>query len=245
MDWQTSLNGSASDLHDTAHDGGRFVTGDHLRRLTWALPEQIANTLVEDIIQGTLRPGERLHEVALAERFGVSRGPVREALRIVDKEGLIQLRPRYGSFVAKLSAAEAADIFEVRSLLLSLAARRMVEHKSDAVVAFLREGTRRLDATVDDSEQFLAVVYRCSMYVTDQADNALARSILVSLARRTLYLTRVVMLRPENRRQWAKGWRAMERAATRDQPAEAEAAMREIVATVCASVLALLELDDG
>lgn len=245
MDWHTSLNGTAGDLLGTAREGGRFATGDHLSRPTWALPEQIANTLVEDIIQGTLGPGERLHEVALASRFGVSRGPVREALRIVEKEGLIQIRPRYGSFVAKLSAAEAQDIFEVRSLLLSLAARRLAEHKSDTVVAFLREGTRRLDATIDDAEQFLAVVYRCSMYVTEQADNALARSILVSLARRTLYLTRVVMLRPESRRLWAKGWRAMECAATRDQPAEAEAAMRDIVATVCASVLALVEQDDG
>ena len=241
MDWQTSLTGTTSDLLGTPQDGGGwFVAAEPLSKLTWVLPQQIADTLVNEIIRGTLLPGERLQETAIAERFGVSRGPIREALRIVEKEGLIEMRPRYGSFVAKLSASEVRDIFEVRGILLSLAARRIAESKSAAILAFLREGTRRLEITVNDPEAFLPVIYRCSIYVTDHTANALARSILISLARRTLYLTRIAMLRLESRRLWAEGWNAMEQAVIKNHPAAAEAAMRNIVTTLCDSVLGVL-----
>jgi DNA-binding GntR family transcriptional regulator len=240
MDWQASLTRTAGDPLGSTQDGGWFVTADPLSKLTWVLPQQIADTLVNDIIQGTLLPGERLQEIAIAERFGVSRGPIREALRIVEKEGLIQMRPRYGSFVAKLSEAEVRDIFEVRGILLSLAARRIAETKSSAILAFLREGTRRLEMTVNDSKEFLPVIYRCSIYVTDQTENALARSILISLARRTLYLTRIAMLRLENRRLWAEGWYAMEQAIIKNHPVAAGTAMRNIVTTLCDSVLGVL-----
>jgi len=216
---------------------GLFARYDATAKLTWSLPEQIANALVEGIVRGTFTPGQRLLETELALQFGVSRGPVREAFRIVEKEALIEIRPRYGAFVAKLSEKDVADIFEVRGILLSLAARRVAEMHDDKVLSDLRKGTSELEASLDNADRFLPVVYQCTMFVVARLDNELARGILVSLGRRTLHLTRVTLLAEANRRLWLKNWRRMVKAIGDDQPAEAEAAMRDIVANVAASDL--------
>lgn len=221
-------------------EGGLFASIDGLSKITWSLPEQIANKLVEDIICGTYSPGQRLQETSIAEEFGVSRGPVREALRIVEREGLANIRPRYGAFVAKLSAKNVTDIFEVRSLLLALAARRIGEEHTEETLAFLREGAAGLEDSLGRQEQFLPLVYRCSIYVAERIENNLARGILASLARQTLPLTRVALLREDNRRLWTQNWAAVVSAVTRRDPAGAERAMRKLVEDVCSSVLQIL-----
>jgi DNA-binding GntR family transcriptional regulator len=64
---------------------------------TWSLAEQIASQLAEMIIKGDYEPGSRVHETAVSSRFKVSRGPVREALRLLEKEGLITILPARSS----------------------------------------------------------------------------------------------------------------------------------------------------
>jgi DNA-binding GntR family transcriptional regulator len=75
------------------------------------------------ILDGTLRQGERLIEDRLAEQLGVSRNPVREALRVLEAEGFVDTAARRGCFVATLSAEQAADLFEVRLAVEPLGAR--------------------------------------------------------------------------------------------------------------------------
>jgi DNA-binding GntR family transcriptional regulator len=236
----SSHSASRIDLSDGLEQVSLFAPMDGPAKVTWSLSEQIANSLVEEIIRGTLAPGQQLQEVALSQRFGVSRGPVREAFRIVEKEGLINIRPRYGAFVAKLSAKNIADIFEVRALLLALAARRIAERPTDTVLADLRQGTARLEAAVDSAERFLPIVYQCSMYVAAKIDNDLARGILLSLARQTLHLTRVALLDKASRQLWIGNWTKMVQAAAHNEPARAEAAMRSIVDNVGRAVLQAL-----
>lgn len=84
---------------------------------------RVAELLRDDIVQGLIEGGERLNEVALAERYGVSRIPLREALRIVEGQGLVEIRPFTGAFVAELSADEIVDIFEIHEALESIAIR--------------------------------------------------------------------------------------------------------------------------
>ena len=88
-------------------------------------------TLEQEIIVGTLRPGERLDETSLAERFGVSRTPIREALRYLASIGLVELRPRRGAIVASPSLKDLLDMFEVMAELEGmcgrLSARRLSE----------------------------------------------------------------------------------------------------------------------
>lgn len=85
------------------------------------LREVIFNTLREAIIAGELKPGERLMEVQLAEKMGVSRTPVREAIRKLELEGLVDMIPRKGTHVAELSIKNIMDVLEVRASLDGLA----------------------------------------------------------------------------------------------------------------------------
>ena len=98
------------------------------------------------IIRGDYRPGQRLTEEALAEEYGVSRVPVREALRLLTGEGFIRTQAYYGVFVAELTSAEANDLLEVRAVLEPLAGSLAAQRRSAAQLAELsavvREGRR-------------------------------------------------------------------------------------------------------
>ena len=85
--------------------------------------EQIAKQLGQAILEGQHPVGERVGEQAVAEMFAVSRGPVRDALRILERQGLIEIQARRGARVRHLSHNEVADIFNVRGVLLGLAVR--------------------------------------------------------------------------------------------------------------------------
>jgi DNA-binding GntR family transcriptional regulator len=93
--------------------------GQHPR----TLPEQIADHLGVAIVNGEYRGGERVREQALAGLYGVSRGPVREAIRMLEKRGLVELFPRRGAYVVQITLEAIADIFNIRATLLGLAAR--------------------------------------------------------------------------------------------------------------------------
>jgi DNA-binding GntR family transcriptional regulator len=85
------------------------------------LREVIFDTIRQAIITGELKPGERLMEVQLAEKMGVSRTPIREAIRKLELEGLVEMLPRKGALVADLSIKDMMDVLEVRTSLDGLA----------------------------------------------------------------------------------------------------------------------------
>jgi DNA-binding GntR family transcriptional regulator len=104
---------------------------------------QVHNALEQLIIDGRLQPGARLIETELAERLGVSRGPIREALQMLSREGWVELRPRQGTYVAKPSLSEIVDYFDVRALLevevARLAARSIANGPSSTARELLDE----------------------------------------------------------------------------------------------------------
>ena len=93
------------------------------------LRDVVFNTLRQAILKGELEPGERLLEVHLADRLGVSRTPIREAIRKLELEGLVKMVPRKGAEVASISEKSLRDVLEVRraleELAMSLACQRM------------------------------------------------------------------------------------------------------------------------
>ena len=95
---------------------------------------QLREELEQDIVSGVLSPGDRLDESVLAERFSVSRTPVREALQRLATSGFVELRPRRGAFVREISLAEMIEMFEVMAELegmcARLAARRITPEES-------------------------------------------------------------------------------------------------------------------
>lgn len=102
------------------------------------LRERVLEELRERILSGTYLPGERLTEERLAEDFGVSRSPVREALRVVAIEGLVRLSPRRGAEVSTPDAQSSIDLLQVRARLEPLAARLAAERATPEDVATLR-----------------------------------------------------------------------------------------------------------
>ena len=85
------------------------------------LRDVVFKTLRQAILKGELEPGERLMEIQLAERLGVSRTPIREAIRKLELEGLVLMIPRKGAEVAKISESNLRDVLEVRRSLEELA----------------------------------------------------------------------------------------------------------------------------
>lgn len=104
----------------------------------------IAEAISEQVVQGTLPPGTRLNEVALAQQFGVSRGPLREAIRLLEDTGLLRQEKNRGAFVREIRLAEAADIYDVRAGLDALAGRLLCDRITEADIAALRKLTQRM-----------------------------------------------------------------------------------------------------
>lgn len=93
--------------------------------------DQLIEKLREEISNGTLKGGASLREVELQNRFGISRTPLREAFRELERLGFVEIRPRQGTYVKEISLKETVDIYEVRSVLEGLAARLSMQRKDD------------------------------------------------------------------------------------------------------------------
>jgi len=107
-----------------------------------SLPSQIAELLEEAIIGGELLPGQRLRGDDLAATYGVSRIPVREAMRTLEAGGWIEIRPRYGAYVRNHSGVELTELFEVRAVGEAYAARCAATRRTEAELDQLRQIVR-------------------------------------------------------------------------------------------------------
>lgn len=100
------------------------------------------------IVSGELRSGDRLNEQALAQQFGVSRGPVREAMRALERAQLVSTRLNQGVFVRALSPEEAAEVYDVRAVVYGFICRRLADQISDEEVACLEKYVEQMDAAI-------------------------------------------------------------------------------------------------
>ena len=107
------------------------------------LATDLVQKLERDIVTGVLKPGDKLDERSLSERFGVSRTPVREALQTLAGSGLVATMPRRGTIVAAITVAELIEMFEVmaelEAMCARLAARRMPRVDIDNLIALSDE----------------------------------------------------------------------------------------------------------
>jgi DNA-binding GntR family transcriptional regulator len=103
------------------------------------LREQILEILCDAIVNGDIRPGQALVEADLATQLGVSRAPVREALQILNRDGLLETVPYHGTTVRKLTRTDIEELYSLRSVLESFAIRRVIALDNPADVLRLRE----------------------------------------------------------------------------------------------------------
>ena len=120
------------------------------------LRDVVFETLRDAIITQVLKPGERLMEIQLADEMGVSRTPVREAIRKLELEGLVVMVPRKGAYVAGVSMKDIHEVYEVRAALemlaVSLAAERITDEELDALE---RQVLRESEEEAKDNENTL------------------------------------------------------------------------------------------
>ena len=102
------------------------------------LHEEVIDQLRDRIVQGDLAPGARLNERVLCEQFGISRTPLREAIKMLATEGLVELLPNRGAIVTPLKAANIADTLAVMGALESLAGELACAHASESEIAEIR-----------------------------------------------------------------------------------------------------------
>jgi DNA-binding GntR family transcriptional regulator len=126
------------------------------------------------IISGELEPGVSLSEIALAESFGVSRTPVREALKQLQTEGLVEIRPRVGTFVTTPSRREINELFDMKELLEGAAARLLALRGRVPELDLLEQNLVKADeaAARDDRDTYAALVEEFHDLLIAGADNA-------------------------------------------------------------------------
>jgi DNA-binding GntR family transcriptional regulator len=110
--------------------------------------EVVADSLREAIVKGWLRPGERIKEIPLSEQLGVSRGPIREALRLLAHDGLVMIIPNRGAIVPTPTSADVLEVYAMRSSLGSLALRKLMLEETELPVAALERELARFERAV-------------------------------------------------------------------------------------------------
>lgn len=118
------------------------IAGEPFASLTSRVQARIESL----IMSGELRGGDRVNEIALSQRFGTSRGPIREACRALAQEGLLVAVPNRGVFVRELDLREALEVYDIRSALDELMGRLIAERITDAEIAELWETIEEMDA---------------------------------------------------------------------------------------------------
>lgn len=211
------------------------------------LPEQIAEQLAHDIVSQALIPGQRLKETDLAAQFGASRAPIREALRLLEQQGLVQIEPRHGVRVTNLSASEVDDLYEIRASLLGLAARRIAARTDAQFLSTARDYVRKLKAHAADSSggQYFEVTYKLSNLIAATAGSPKLFALISSFSRQVARYTRLSLQPPQRRRHSAAMWERLLRAIEGKQPDLAEEIQRSLVFGSRDKVRELLEAAGG
>ena len=116
------------------------------------LRDVVFNTLRQAILRGELKPGERLMEIQLANKLGVSRTPIREALRKLELEGLVHMVPRKGAEVADITEKSLRDVLEVRKALEELSVQLACEKITEEEIEELKRVAERFKDTLNDQD---------------------------------------------------------------------------------------------
>ena len=163
------------------------------------LRDVVFNTLRKAILRGNLEPGERLREIHLADKLGVSRTPIREAIHKLELEGLVVMIPRKGAVVAEITEKSLRDVLEVRRALEALAVRLACEKILDAEVEELKVAAERFEEALEtgDVTAFAEADVRFHDIIYRATDNQRLIQLLYNL-REQMYRYRVEYLKRED-----------------------------------------------
>ncbi len=154
-----------------------------------ALYEEVAELLRQRIFRRELEPGSWIDELKLAEEYGISRTPLREALKVLAAEGLVTMKVRRGAYVTEVSEKDLADVYHLLALLESDAAGVVAERASDDELTSLQTLHDELEAAVGDRDRFFALNEQFHMRVLELARNRWREQMVADL-RKVMKLNR-------------------------------------------------------
>ena len=163
-----------------------------------ALYEEVAELLRQRIFARELEPGSWIDELRIAEALGISRTPLREALKVLAAEGLVTMKVRRGAYVTEVSEKDLRDVYHLLALLESDAARVVAQSASDAQMVQIAQLQQELENATSDRDRFFQVNEAFHMLLLEIADNRW-RDQMVADLRKVMKLNRHSSLFKEGR----------------------------------------------
>ena len=192
-----------------------------------ALYEEVAELLRQRIFRRELEPGSWIDEMKIAEEFGISRTPLREALKVLAAEGLVTMKVRRGAYVTEVSESDLAEVYHLLSLLESDATAAVARNATPAQLQELQALHAELEAAVTDRDRFFVLNERFHMRLLEMAGNRWCSQMVADL-RKVMKLNRHNSLLKSGRiRESLQEHRAVMEALTRRDAEAAEQRMRE------------------
>ncbi|WP_454738724.1 GntR family transcriptional regulator [Cupriavidus necator] len=215
----------------------------HGRDWSASVAEQIAVRLAGLITIDVIHAGQRLLEKDISDILEVSRAPVREALRILERERLIEFRARRGAIVTEPNAQDLRDIYVVRDALFAILLRQLMEECPEELDGLFDKFMPQIGKAVEDVsvDAYTSVTFLANMAMADLSSNRLVGDLLNSISLRTLRYVRLGLAsNPGSLENSFKTWRALQRAVTRrDVDAVLQTARKRIESSRDAAIRAL------
>lgn len=212
------------------------------------IAEQIAARLAGVIALDLLHPGQRLFETDISEVLHVSRSPVREAIRILERDRMVELSARRGATVTAPDARELQDIFEVRTALYAILLEQVIAERPDDLDALFAQFLPRLSqASTETTEAYAVQSFLFNLAIADLCSNHLVVDQLKAISLRTLRYVRLgLAAAPEAVPHSLKRWRALHAAVVkRDVALSIEKSTQRIGAIRDLTVVAIQQSQPG
>jgi DNA-binding GntR family transcriptional regulator len=207
--------------------------------VTPSLVDLAFSWLANRITNGTLRPGEPLSEQAIVNQVGVSRTPVREALRRLERDGLVRIVPGRGAYVAHIAEREVREIYVCRAYLEGLAAKLAAANMTPAALEQLRTAVEEMGQAA--AQENLQAFFRANVAFHNLkwqvANNQVLQGLLESLGLRVLRLRYLSMGLPNRMETSYRVHQEILEAFERRDGDAAEAGTREVISTACTAIL--------
>lgn len=210
---------------------------DHL-----SLHERIYLELRRALLEDAFKSGERIYENQIAQRLGVSRVPVREAVRRLQQEGLLEVRARGGVYVSSILPEDVDDVYRLRGAVEAVAAGMAAERASDRELAAIGDLVDRLDGADPERAVLLADKFHRAIHAASHCDRV--SQVLEPLYAQLMRFRRATLSLPERARAAEEGHRSIFAALRRRDPVAAESVMREHIESARQALLDALAADE-
>ena len=192
------------------------------------LPAQIADWIASGIVEERYAPGERLNEKELAERLGISRSPLREALRMLETRGMVTITPQRGARVTLLSTEEVVQLFDIRAVLVGLAARELAVRCAAGMPPGLADRLAALESSVTDPQAYARASAAAALEIARLSGNARLADMIGSFAQSIGRYARLGLATQARRNRSIRNWRALFAAFRNADPEVAEMLQRRL-----------------